>query len=377
MIDIYGTLGPSCASRETLERMFRAGMTGIRLNLSHVSLRESAPRLEIFHAAAREAGIRPQLLIDMQGPELRIGSMDGQASLREGDEAALCAPDSPSALPGGCGIPSAGTGAPAGYRKSQPVSRGEYKCVIPVPPEVLAVLEEGREILLDDGKILLKVIRTGGGTAAALVLRGGVLSGRKSVKVPGEDIRPPTMTAADLQNIRDAAAFGVTGVMQPFVRSREDLEEVRAALSGNGAGHLQLVAKIENLDGVRRLDTLLPACDAICIARGDLGNDMPLWQLPAVQKRISEKCRAAGRPFMVATQMLASMETRAVPTRAEVNDIFNTVVDGASGVMVTGETAVGSYPVEVIRFLKNTAEEGEKYRQSYPENRCGALSAGH
>jgi pyruvate kinase len=166
-------------------------------------------------------------------------------------------------------------------------------------------------------------------------------------------------------NIRDAADFGVTGIMQPFVRNREDLITVKRALGENGAENLQLVAKIENREGMERLETLLPVCDAVCIARGDLGNDMQLWQLPAAQKKISAACRAAGRYFMVATQMLASMENRAVPTRAEVNDIFNTVADGASGVMVTGETAVGQYPVDVIRFLAATAREAEKYRISH------------
>ena len=195
------------------------------------------------------------------------------------------------------------------------------------------------------------------------MVRGGRLTGRKSIKVPGADIRLPAMTKADRQNVRDALGCGVTGIMQPFVRSREDLEEVRGVLAENGVQKLQLVAKIENRAGMDQLAELLPACDAVCIARGDLGNDMDLWQLPAAQKQIAAVCRAAGKYFMTATQMLSSMEQSAVPTRAEVNDIFNTVADGASGVMVTGETAVGRYPVEVIRYLAKTAAEGERYRE--------------
>lgn len=349
MIDIYGTLGPSCSSKQVLVQMFRAGMTGIRLNLSHVSLRESGPLLEVFHEAAKEAGVKPLLLIDMQGPELRIGSLKKPVLLSEGENVILSCAGNPAEDP---------AGAP----------------VIPIPEVVFRALDKGRgtpqqvlqQVLLDDGRILLEISDTDiyvqDGMAAARVVRGGELSGRKSIKVVGADVHPPTMTEADLQNIRDAASFGVTGIMQPFVRSRQDLEEVRRALIENGADHLQLVAKIENRDGIRQLDSLLPACDAICIARGDLGNDMNLWELPAEQKRIELACREAGKYFMVATQMLSSMETRAVPTRAEVNDIFNTVADGASGVMVTGETAVGKYPVEVIRFLAETAREGEVYR---------------
>lgn len=343
MVDIYGTIGPSCSSQEILTEMFRAGMTGVRLNLSHISLRESAEQIEILHAAAREAGARPVLLIDMQGPELRIGRMKEALSLREMEKTVLfCERTEEKDRLRYCG-----SGTPA----------------IPVPEAVCAPLEKGMEVLLDDGRISLKITEGKGDYAEAEVVRGGILTGRKSVKVPGLDIQMPTLTYADIENIRDAASYGVTGIMQPFVRGREDLETVHRVLSENSGSRLRVVAKIENQAGMERLESLLPACDAICIARGDLGNDMPLWELPAAQKKISAACRKAGRYFMVATQMLASMTDCAVPTRAEVNDIFNTVADGASGVMITGETAVGKYPVEAVRFLANTARQGELYRK--------------
>ena len=233
---------------------------------------------------------------------------------------------------------------------------------IPVPAIVLEALTPGREVLLDDGRILAVILTGDGGRAEAEVLRGGLLQSRKSIAVHGAVIHPPTMTEADLRNIRDAAEFGITGIMQPFVRSRQDLIEVRQALRENGADHLELIAKIENRQGLGRLPELLKEADSVCIARGDLGNDMDLWKLPAAQKEIGRQCRQAGVPFMVATQMLFTMTSSAVPTRAEVSDIFNTVADGASGVMVTGETAVGSYPVEVIRYLANTAAAGEAFR---------------
>ncbi len=342
MVDIYGTIGPSCSSQETLTEMFRAGMTGVRLNLSHISLRESAEQIEKLHAAARAAGVNPILLIDMQGPELRIGRMKEALVLREKEKAVLfCETIKAEDLLKYCG-----EGTPG----------------IPVPDAVCAPLEKGMEVLLDDGRIGLRITEGRRNHASAEVVRGGTLTGRKSVKVPGLDIQMPTLTYADIENIRDAASFGVTGIMQPFVRSGTDLDEVYNALRKYGGQHLRVVAKIENQAGMRRIDSLLPACDAICIARGDLGNDMQLWELPAAQKKISAACRKAGRYFMVATQMLASMTDCAVPTRAEVNDIFNTVADGASGVMITGETAVGKYPVEAIRFLANTARQGELYR---------------
>ena len=375
MIDVYGTLGPSCASAEVLTQMFLAGMTGVRLNLSHVSLRESEGLLNVLHEAAQRAGVKPLLLVDLQGPELRIGPMGKPAELREDEEVRLCSEEAFSLSCSGKGAPSSpGYGTSSCSDEGAPFSPGCGTSVcaaggsgslvdIPVPEAVYNVLEKNTEVLLDDGRLLLRVTKTGEESAFARVVRGGRLTGRKSIKIPGADIRLPAMTKADRQNVRDALGCGVTGIMQPFVRSREDLEEVRGVLAENGAQKLQLVAKIENRAGMDQLAELLPACDAVCIARGDLGNDMDLWQLPAAQKQIAAACRAAGKYFMTATQMLSSMEQSAVPTRAEVNDIFNTVADGASGVMVTGETAVGRYPVEVIRYLAKTAAEGERYRE--------------
>ncbi len=324
-MDIYGTLGPACADTDTLEAMFRAGMTGVRLNLSHVALRDAGDQLTRLREAAARRGVTARLLIDMQGPELRVGVLPSPLSLENGSTVTL------------------GTGG------------------IPVPALTLPHMLPGREVLLDDGKLLLRVTENRGDAARLAVVRGGILRSRKSLALPGADIRPPAMTDMDRANIRDAAGYGVTGVMQPFVRSRADLEAVRAALDAAGGAHIRLFAKIENLDGVENLDELLPAADEIVVARGDLGSAQPLWKLPALQKRIAARCRAAGKPFMVVTQMLSSMERSPVPTRAEVSDVFNAVLDGASSVMVTGETAVGRYPVEVIRYLANTAHEAENF----------------
>jgi pyruvate kinase len=169
------------------------------------------------------------------------------------------------------------------------------------------------------------------------------------------------MTENDREQLRRAKEYGVTAVMQPFVRSKDDIIAVRAALSEAGCENIRLLAKVENRDGVRNLPELIPYCDEIVIARGDLGNAMDgLWELPAVQKHIAAVCREEGRDFMVVTQMLDSMTHRQVPTRAEVSDIFNAVLDGASSVMVTGETAAGDYPALAIRYLSRTAREAER-----------------
>lgn len=326
-VKIYGTLGPACSSRETLKQMIDAGMDGARLNLSHSSLDESSELVEAYLSAANECGIRPELLIDMQGPELRIGAMD-----------------QPKHLQDGCVIKSS---------------------ELPLPAEVNAALREqpeGLEVLLDDGKILLISEKSISGQEVRLrVIRGGLLSARKSVALQGCAVHTAAVTDADRENIRKAKAYGVTGVMQPFVRGKEDLIEVRNELNKASAGDLCLFAKIENKDGISSMNELIPFCDEIVIARGDLGNAVPLWELPAVQKRLSAVCREQGRRFMVVTQMLDSMMHKPVPTRAEVSDIFNAVLDGASSVMVTGETAVGEYPAPAIRYLSKTVREAEAY----------------
>lgn len=317
MIDIYGTLGPSCASADTLEAMLREGMTGVRLNLSHVTLPEAAPMLNALRVAGRRCGSAPKLLIDMQGPELRIRALSAPIDLREGERTAL-----------------------------------DF-----LPALIREKIAPGQEILLDDGKLLLRALNK----ECAEVLRGGVLRSRKSIALPGVELRLPPLTEADRRNLALAPRFGVTGVMQPFVRCREDLDALREALDAGGGEEIRIFAKIENREGVTHLNELLPAADEIVIARGDLGNSGPLWELPVLQKQIAAVCRGAEKAFMVVTQMLASMERSPVPTRAEVSDIFNAVLDGASSVMLTGETAVGAYPVEAIRYLSRTVREAVNY----------------
>lgn len=329
-MEIYGTLGPSCSSRKILVRMIEEGMTGIRLNLSHVSLKESEPVIREYQAAARQAGINnPELLIDMQGPELRIGKLNRSVLLERGSEVIL------------------GAGG------------------IPVPDVILEEVPSDTDILLDDGRILLHAVSCGDGHITARVERGGMLQSRKSMAVPDVPIHLPAVTAADVENLRHASELGVTAVMQPFVRTRSDLQELRKVMKETGAGGLKVFAKIENMEGVRDLDELIPEADMIVIARGDLGNAVDLWDLPAIQKDIEKKCRDANRAFLVVTQMLASMAHKAVPTRAEVSDIFNAVIDGASGVMITGESAVGDYPVEAIKYLARTAEAAQKWQKKH------------
>ena len=307
--EIFATFGPACRDEAVLRNMVAEGLTGMRLNLSHMTLPQAADYINAYRRVSSD----PKILIDMQGPELRIGKADTE-------------------LKGIVDING-----------------------IDLPASVYENIEAGDEILLDDGKILLRMTDP----VRAEVIRGGFLKSHKSIKIKNKNIDMPVLTDHDIENIRLAKDYGVTAVMQPFVRSGDDLKKVRDILNCNGAGHIKIYAKIENRQGVENLSDILPYADALVIARGDLGNDMPLWELPSVQKQIEEACHKADKPYIVVTQMLASMESSPVPTRAEVSDIFHAVYNGAWGVMITGESAVGKYPIEAVKYLSKTAKVAE------------------
>lgn len=325
-MEYYGTLGPACGSVQMLKEMLAAGMTGVRLNLSHGDLEENGHWIRMVQEAGRELHSRVQILMDLRGPELRLGKFKEEIQAEEGGWLIL------------------GNGG------------------LPVPEEALAYMCPGDRILIDDGKVELETEAGAAPSASgcrimARVVRGGLIKSGKSLAIEGKAVPMPTLTESDRKNIRAAVSYGITGVMLPFVRNKEDLLALREALKEAGAGEIQVFAKIENMQGVESIKELLPYCDHVVIARGDLGNAMPLWKLPGVQKRLARECREAGKPFMVVTQMLDSMHERAVPTRAEVLDIYNAVLDGASSLMLTGETAAGSYPAQAVEYLVNTGEE--------------------
>ena len=316
---LYGTLGPACADTDTLRALLRAGMRGVRLNLSHCTLAESAPWLASLRCAEAAEGVSCDLLIDLQGPELRIGALASPLTLRAGETLTL----------------------------------GE---AFPVPPCLRGSLLDGDELLLDDGALSLRVTDAEG--LVCRVERGGVLSSRKSLAVVGRELPAPALTEMDMENLRHAKEYGVTALMQPFVRGADDLRAVRAALRETGAEELKIFAKIENQTGLHRLDEIIPLADVVICARGDLGNAMPLWELPRAQTLIARKCRAAKRPFMVSTQMLHSMHHAAVPTRAEVTDVYQAAKSGTDYLLLTGETAAGEYPVEAMTYFAKIAANG-------------------
>lgn len=373
MAEIYATLGPACTQADVLEKMFAEGMTGMRLNLSHSGLKESEALIHRFWQAAQRAGVRAELLIDMQGPEARIGELHAPLHLKEAEEITFIRPKQKEAGEvtfagpkrketgevtfAGSKRKEAGEMTFAGPKRKEV---GRYGGQIPIADQIFAVLEVGDHVLLDDGKLEL-VITSLEPEITAHVLRGGILQKRKSLKIVDKPIAGPVLTDQDLENIRLAKDYGVTALMQPFVTEAAQLKEVRRQLIHNHGERIRIFAKIENREGVKNVRDLLPEADMIVIARGDLGNDMPLWELPAVQYRLSEICRNEGKPFLVVTQLLASMVHQPYPTRAEVSDIFHAVLDGAAAVMVTNETAVGKYPAEAVRYLYQTVQEAERF----------------
>jgi len=316
----YGTLGTACNTPELLSALFGAGMTGARLNLSHTGLADCARLLkEVYWPAAKAAGVEAHLIIDLQGPELRVGRLENPMPFPEGELVIL--------------------------------GRGG----VPVPEIILQYAKVGHEISLDDSALLVRVESHFGTSLACRVIRGGVLKSRKSLSILGVQPDTPTLTVEDLANLDLAGEMGVTHILQPFVRGKGDLDTLRAALDARGLRHVRIMAKIENAVGLANLDEIIAHTDEVCIARGDLGNSMPLWELPRVQKDIAARCVRAEKPFCLVTQLLWSMEQRAVPTRAEVLDIYNGVLDGCDSLMLTGETAVGKYPVAAMEYLVKTA----------------------
>ena len=324
-LEIYGTLGPSCCDKETIKKMFELGMNGMRLNLSHCNLWDKKDWIDAFFEAKDELGIEADLLIDMRGPELRVSHIDVDVNIEEGKVIEL----------------------------SYPI----------IPKRVLENLEVDDKVLMDDGKIKLLIKEVHEESFKADVLRGGMLKNNKSIAIVGKSVEGDVLTESDILNLREAKNYGVTGIMQPFVNSAEALKEVKRTLKELSADDLKVYAKIENSHGFHHLEEMFDYCDCIVIARGDLGNAYGLTVLPVIQHRIENTCHKYHFPYMVVTEMLYSMQQKAVPTRAEVSDIFHAVYHGASIIMLTGETASGKFPVEAMKYFTQTASMALKERE--------------
>jgi pyruvate kinase len=337
---ILATIGPASGSPDQLAQLVAAGMDGARLNFSHGSPDQHRARAEAARTAADDAGRPLALVADLQGPKLRLGDLPEPRTLTRGEEVVI-APE------GSC-------------------ADGD----LPVSPAVIGeVLAPGNDVLIDDGLVHLKVEEVEGGRARCAVVVGGAVSAHKGVNLPGVPLPIPSLTPKDTADLELALALGVDFVALSFVRSASDLRGLRSLIEQAGS-HAEVIAKIEKAEAVEALDDILSETDAIMVARGDLGVEIGPASVPLLQKRIILSALEAGKPVITATQMLESMIEHAEPTRAEASDVANAVLDGSSALMLSGETAVGAYPVESVAYMDRIARAVEPslgYRHELPE----------
>jgi pyruvate kinase len=322
---IVCTIGPATSSRELLDKLVDAGMDAARLNFSHGTHQDHAARARLVREAQQRAGRPLALIADLQGPKLRVGELPGTVTLASGDDVVLSGD---------------GTGQPGD---------------LPVSPPVLAeILEPGQDVLIDDGLVHLQVEEVAAGRARCKVAVGGRVDSHKGVNVPGATIPIPSLTEKDLADLEFALTIGVDYIALSFVRSAGDIRALRELLQSAGSPAL-VIAKIEKAEALEELDAIVSASDAVMVARGDLGVEIGPAAVPLVQKRITLCALEHGKPSITATQMLESMIHHADPTRAEASDVANAVLDGSSALMLSGETAVGEFPLESVVYMDRIA----------------------
>lgn len=342
---IVATLGPASSSKEVLLNMIKAGVDVCRLNFSHGSQEDHQKVINVIRDINKKYKTNVGILADLQGPKIRIGLVkEGGVNLASGHKIEIT---------------------------TKEMIGDENKIYITYqnfPSDVRA----GEIILLDDGKIQMRVLKTNNkDTVQCEVVYGGVLTSRKGVNLPNTKVSIPSLTEEDLINLDFALKNDVEWIGLSFVRSADDIIELKRIIgrSGNVA---RVIAKIEKPEAIDNIDEIIEATDGVMVARGDLGVEMPMEQVPLLQKMIARKCRAASKPVIVATQMLESMITSPRPTRAEVNDVANSVLDGADAVMLSGETSVGEYPLIVIETMQKIVRNVEE--NDYPYSTAKILN---
>ncbi|NIP36649.1 MAG: pyruvate kinase, partial [Thermoplasmata archaeon] len=328
---IVATLGPAVDSVDSIAGLLKAGADVLRLNLSH-GLREDHRRfVEQSREAQASTGRNVALMVDLQGPRLRVGTIEGGTMVLEtGSQATLTSRD----VHGADGV------VPVTYDRLEDD------------------LEEGVRVLIDDARIECLVREVTSEGVLVDVVRGGELGNRKGINMPDFRISSPSVTEKDMDDIRWAASAGIDYLAVSFLRDAETVNQVRRELHRNGA-EVPVVAKIELSDAVDNIHSIVAASDAVMVARGDLGIELPLSRIPLIQKQIVDHCNKQAKPSIIATQMLESMTENPRPTRAEVSDVANAILDGADAVMLSGETAVGRYPKEAVSQMDCVARDIE------------------
>ncbi|MBM1171901.1 pyruvate kinase [Microvirga arabica] len=326
---ILATLGPASENSEMIEKLFEAGADVFRLNMSHLPREKLKERVAMIRAVEAKFNRPIAILADLQGPKLRVGAFEGDsAMLVPGQSFTLDADKTP----------------------------GTVDRVHLPHPEILSSLEPGHTVLIDDGKLRLRVKSVKQGSATTSVEIAGKISNRKGVSLPDTTIPVAAMTEKDRSDLEAALDAGVDWIALSFVQRPEDVAEVKKVARGRAL----VMSKLEKPQAISRLDEIIEISDAVMVARGDLGVEMPLEKVPGIQKRIVRTARRYGKPVVVATQMLESMITSPVPTRAEVSDVATAVYDGADAVMLSAESASGEYPVDAVSTMSRIAEEVEQ-----------------
>ncbi|MCF6521559.1 pyruvate kinase [Streptomyces sp. JJ36] len=329
---IVCTLGPATDSYEQITALVEAGMDVARFNLSHGSHVEHEARHERVRRASREAGRSVGILADLQGPKIRLGRFrDGPVLLESGDAFTLSVEE----------------------------MVGDHTCCGTTYEGLAGDVSPGERILVDDGRVSLEVTAVEGPLVRTTVVEGGLASDHKGLNLPGVAVSVPALSGKDVEDLRWALRMGADVVALSFVRSGDDVAEVRRVMAEEGR-RVPVIAKIEKPQAVTALESIVDAFDGIMVARGDLGVEMPLEQVPLVQKRAVKLAKRNAKPVIVATQMLDSMVDASRPTRAEASDVANAVVDGTDAVMLSGETSVGKYPVETVRTMSRIVAAAEE-----------------
>ncbi|NKB75451.1 MAG: pyruvate kinase [Gammaproteobacteria bacterium] len=326
---IVATLGPASSTETTIKALHLSGVDVFRLNFSHGSHQDHRERVEIIRRIEHEVGHPIGILMDIQGPKLRLGKFDNHSvELVKGDT----------------------------YRLDLDEEKGDQHRVSLLHPEIFAALNVGSELMIDDGRVRLKVTEATDQYVVTQVMVGGVISDHKGVNIPGVVLPISVITEKDRIDLEYSLSLDVDWVAQSFVQQPEDVRELRTLVNGRAA----IMVKLEKPSALEHLDEILELCDGVMVARGDLGVELPPEQVPIVQKHLIRKCRQVGKPVVIATHMLDSMVHVPVPTRAEASDVATAIYDGADAVMLSAESAAGDYPVQSVTMMDKIIHEVEQ-----------------
>ena len=330
---IICTLGPACDNEETLRGLIKEGLDGARFNFSHGTHPEHLERIQRFRKIEKEFGLRFPCILDTKGPEIRLGKFAEPVVLQEGQK----------------------------FKLTTNEVQGDINQATVSHKGITKDLKPGDTVLIDDGLVELTVDSLTETDVNCTIKNTGKISSNKGVNLPGIKTTLPSLTEKDIGDLKFGVENGFDYVAASFIRTKEDCLNIKKYLKDFGGEHIKLIVKIENQEGLDNFDDILTECDGVMVARGDLGVEIPVERIPIEQKKMIRKCCRAGKFVITATQMLDSMINNPRPTRAEVTDISNAIIDGSSVVMLSGETASGKHPIEAVRYMNNIALETEKH----------------